>query len=99
MKAISLISFASISPVACMLCACASPQTCAGPDKEPQEAHGDESSASEVDGRLPLCVIKDVDLPGNTSRFDYQDIDVDNGRLAVAHMGDSAVDILDLNGV
>jgi DNA-binding beta-propeller fold protein YncE len=45
---------------------------------------------------LPLTLVGDVDLPGNTTRFDYQDVDRELGHLVVAHMNDASVVILDL---
>lgn len=47
-------------------------------------------SASRA-GRLPLVVIEDVELPGGTTRFDYQDVDTSLGHLVIAHMGDGSV--------
>jgi DNA-binding beta-propeller fold protein YncE len=45
---------------------------------------------------LPLTVVADVPLPGQATRFDYQDVDTQRGHLIVAHMGDSEVLVLDL---
>ena len=45
---------------------------------------------------LPLVLVEDVDLPGNATRFDYQDIDTGRGYLVVAHMNDGTVLIVDL---
>src|SRR3954469_23214434 len=56
----------------------------------------DHSVAPPEDRALPLCVVKDVALPGHESRFDYQDIDEANRHLVVAHMGDSEVLVVDL---
>lgn len=44
---------------------------------------------------LPLARAALVDLPGNSTRFDYADIDPAAHRLAVAHLGDDALLILD----
>jgi DNA-binding beta-propeller fold protein YncE len=50
---------------------------------------------SGMDGRgaanLPLVLIRDVDLPGGSTRFDYQDTDTALGRLVIAHMNDDSV--------
>jgi DNA-binding beta-propeller fold protein YncE len=46
---------------------------------------------------LPLVAVSDVALPGNASRFDYQDVDVEHGHLALAHMGDSELLVLSLS--
>lgn len=45
---------------------------------------------------LPLVLVGDVDLPGGSTRFDYQEIDSGRGQLVLAHMNDDAVLILDL---
>ena len=36
---------------------------------------------------LPLQVEKDIDLPGDTSRFDYESLDPDRHLLFIAHLG------------
>ena len=46
---------------------------------------------------LPLTLVRDVDLPGGSTRFDYQDIDADQGHLVVAHMNDASVLILNVS--
>jgi DNA-binding beta-propeller fold protein YncE len=46
--------------------------------------------------RLPLTQVADADLPGHSTRFDYQEIDAARGRLVVAHMNDGEVLVLDL---
>ncbi len=40
---------------------------------------------------LPLSILADVDLPGPSTRFDYQEIDAANGRLVIAHMNNASV--------
>jgi YVTN family beta-propeller protein len=45
---------------------------------------------------LPLVLVEDVPLPGNATRFDYEDLDPGGGHLVIAHMNDAAVDIVDL---
>jgi DNA-binding beta-propeller fold protein YncE len=51
------------------------------------------SSATHASDRphLPLVLLSDVDLPGRSTRFDYQDIDTRRGRLVISHMNDSSV--------
>jgi DNA-binding beta-propeller fold protein YncE len=49
-------------------------------------------------GSLPLTPVADVPLPGRASRFDYQWVDPVNRRLYVAHLGDSALVVFDLDG-
>ena len=41
-------------------------------------------------------LVADVDLPGKSNRFDYQDIDPARGTLVIAHMNDAAVVVVDL---
>jgi DNA-binding beta-propeller fold protein YncE len=58
--------------------------------------------AKAIDGgggggaRLPLVRVADVDLPGGSTRFDYQDVDTARGQLVVTHMNDASVLVLDL---
>lgn len=56
--------------------------------------------ATPAEGRapaLPLERLRDIPLPGRSSRFDYQSIDAPGHRLYVAHLGDSSVDVVDLD--
>src|SRR5215204_3723472 len=46
---------------------------------------------------LPLERVRDIRLPGRSSRFDYQSIDTVGRRLYVAHLGDSTLDVIDLD--
>ncbi len=48
-------------------------------------------------GDLPLTFQKDVTLPGNATRLDYQVLDPQSNRLYIAHLGDSTVDVIDLD--
>jgi len=57
-------------------------------------------AASPVAARtpgLPLESVRDVRLPGNSSRFDYQSVDAPGRRLYLAHLGDSALDVVDVD--
>jgi YVTN family beta-propeller protein len=45
----------------------------------------------------PLERVRDIRLPGRSSRFDYQSIDAAGRRLYVAHLGDSTLDVIDLD--
>lgn len=47
--------------------------------------------------RGPLTLVNDVALPGNSSRFDYQDIDAARGHLVIAHMNDGEVLVVNLS--
>lgn len=44
---------------------------------------------------LPLRLVRDVQLPGGSTRLDYQALDP-AGRLYIAHLGDGTVDVVDL---
>jgi hypothetical protein len=55
-----------------------------------------EDGGGAGSARLPLTAIKDVDLPGGATRFDYQDIHAALGHLVVTHMLDDSVLIVDL---
>ncbi len=76
--------------LALLIASCAEPQRC-GANTDSEEAVDDD------DRQLPLCLVKDVELTGNVSRFDYQDVDAPNHQLILAHMGDSAVIVFDLD--
>jgi len=56
------------------------------------------SHANSETGRLPLRVVSDLALPGDTSRFDYASLDVGRHRLFVAHLGASEVVVVDTSG-
>src|SRR5262245_22008604 len=43
-----------------------------------------------------LVLVRDVVLPGNPTRFDYQSVDAAKRRLYIAHLGDSALLVVDL---
>jgi DNA-binding beta-propeller fold protein YncE len=54
--------------------------------------------ASETAGKLPLTLIRDVPLPGGSTRLDYPVIDPAAKRLYITHLGDGTVHVLDLAG-
>jgi YVTN family beta-propeller protein len=45
---------------------------------------------------LPLLPVADVPLGGNTTRLDYTSVDADRHLLFIAHLGDSAVIVFDM---
>jgi DNA-binding beta-propeller fold protein YncE len=56
--------------------------------------------AGPVAGRTPgppLERVRDVRLPGRSTRFDYQSVDAPGRRLYVAHLGDSTLDVIDVD--
>ena len=44
-----------------------------------------------AEATLPLTVVRDVALPGNTARFDYESFDAQRHLLFIAHLGNSEV--------
>lgn len=60
------------------------------------ESLGGVQDGGSSRAHLPLVFVADVDLPGGSTRFDYQDVDRERGRLVVAHMLDASVLFLDL---
>ena len=53
------------------------------------------ASDGSARARLPLVLERDVSLPGNSNRFDYQEIDPASGHLVIAHMNDDSVLVVD----
>ena len=53
-------------------------------------------SGGHISASLPLGAVRDVRLPGRTTRFDYQSIDPVARRLYIAHLGDSSVVVVNL---
>ena len=48
---------------------------------------------------VPLERVRDVRLSGRSSRFDYQSADAPGRRLYVAHLGDSTLEVIDLDAL
>jgi DNA-binding beta-propeller fold protein YncE len=65
-------------------------------DAAPAQDASSSSDASTGTARFPLVPVADVDLPGNATRFDYQDVDPARGHLVVAHMNDGEVLVVNL---
>src|SRR5712691_1700681 len=63
-----------------------------GTNAEVKKDPGDMAAAAS----LPLQLLADFDLPGRSTRFDYQDVDKKLGHLVVTHMNDGVVLIVDL---
>lgn len=49
------------------------------------------SSSQPPKEALPLRLVKEIALPGDSSRFDYASLDTDRGLLFIAHLGASQV--------
>ena len=54
-------------------------------------------SSSESANNLPLRTLRDIPLSGGATRFDYQSLDSNAGRLYIAHLGDGTMTVFDLN--
>jgi YVTN family beta-propeller protein len=57
---------------------------------------GAESSKAEP-GKLLLRQVQDYSLPGRATRWDYMSLDASASRLFIAHLGDSAVVVVNTN--
>lgn len=44
----------------------------------------------------PLGLVADILLPGRATRFDYQSVDSERGRLYISHMGDGRLVVVDM---
>jgi hypothetical protein len=53
------------------------------------------ATRASAQGTLPLERVADVLLPGGVSRFDYQSLDSESGRLYIAHLGDNRLIVFD----
>lgn len=69
--------------------------TLAGP---PVEAHWTGSVPQAPTTAAPLRVIADLPLPGSASRFDYQSLEPEAGRLFISHMGAGRLVVVDVRG-
>src|SRR5436309_1102740 len=58
----------------------------------PDGAESDGAAAAH----LPLVLVADAPLPGRSTRFDYQDVDLARGHLVIAHMNDGELLVVDL---
>jgi DNA-binding beta-propeller fold protein YncE len=61
-----------------------------------RDAGSPDLSPTSTAASLPLQMVADYDLPGRSTRFDYQDVDKKLGHLVVTHMNDGVVLIVDL---
>ncbi len=58
-------------------------------------AAGQKDTFEKRSEEIRLAFVKDIPLPGGTSRFDYQSIDGDNRRLYISHMESNSVIVFD----
>ena len=59
------------------------------------------AAPSIVDARprqAPLVLVRDLPLPGEAARFDYQWVDTEHRRLYIAHLGADSLVVFDLDG-
>ena len=82
--------------VACAACGASSDDGTTAQDLTSERRRDASSDGASGGARLPLVKVADVPLPGRSTRFDYQDVDVAKGHLVIAHMNDGAVVIVDL---
>src|SRR5262249_20775425 len=65
----------------------------------PTASHASAATTTARGDQLPLTRVSDVPLPGRPTRFDYQSIDPVTHTLYVAHLGDSTLDVVDLDAL
>src|SRR5215510_12847604 len=53
--------------------------------------------AEATASRLPLRILTDVPLAGGATRFDYQSLDSNSGRLYIAHLGSDLMTVFHVN--
>jgi DNA-binding beta-propeller fold protein YncE len=56
---------------------------------------GADTAPASAAGVLPLRLVADMPLPGQTARFDYQSIDPQRHRLFIANLGADAITVID----
>ena len=86
LTAFTLIAAQQAPPAVCTL---------AGP---PVAAHWTGAVPRASTAAAPLGVIADLPLPGSASRFDYQSLEPEAGRLFVSHMGAGRLVVVDVRG-
>jgi len=67
--------------------------TLAGP---PVEAHWAGTVPRASTAAAPLRVVAELPLPGSASRFDYESLEADAGRLFISHMGAGQLVVFDV---
>ncbi len=69
----------------------------AADDSSSKVSEANEIKLSESLGPLPLRTLSDVPLTGGATRLDYQNVDSENGRLYIAHLGSDLMTVFDVN--
>jgi len=80
-----------------LLIACATSRTQAPVNAQSNQSVSAEATAAATPGSLPLRVLADVPLTGGTTRYDYQSLDSNSGRLYIAHLGSDLMTVFDVN--
>ena len=87
----------TVSGLCVLLIACATSRTQAPVNAQPNHSVPTESTAAATPGSLPLRVLADIPLTGGTTRYDYQSLDSNSGRLYIAHLGSDLMTVFDVN--
>ncbi|MDQ3918899.1 MAG: YncE family protein [Acidobacteriota bacterium] len=58
---------------------------------------GEAAGENQPVGSISLRTVSDVPMSGGASRFDYQSLDSNAGRLYIAHLGDGMMTVFDTN--
>lgn len=67
------------------------------PIASPANAETQSQKERQPTGNPPLRIVSDVPMNGGATRFDYQSLDSNNGRLYIAHLGDGMMTVFDTN--
>jgi DNA-binding beta-propeller fold protein YncE len=62
----------------------------------PVTAHWSGTIPATPRTAAPLRVVADIPLPGSASRFDYQSLEPESGRLFISHMGSGQLVVVDV---
>ena len=93
-KNASSISVLIVFGFSVLLIACAASHTQPPANAQASTA---ESGSGELAANLSLRILTDVSLTGGTTRFDYQSLDANSGRLYIAHLGSDLMTVFDVN--
>jgi YVTN family beta-propeller protein len=69
----------------------------AASDASSQVGEANDIKVSGPPEKLPLRTLNDVSLTGGATRFDYQSLDSESGRLYIAHLGSDLMTVFDVN--
>jgi YVTN family beta-propeller protein len=77
-----------------LLLACSAQPAASPADAQPGAP---TTQLNKISAGLPLRIVADVPLTGGTSRYDYQSLDSNSGRLYIAHLGSDLMTVFDVN--